>query len=118
MVDKSHFAGAWPSRSARVFCGVIMAVVLTAGAASASDPVTGQRLARDLCSGCHLVAEGQRGPVSDGVPAFAALAADPAVDEQRLRGFIVEPHPPMPRVQLTASEVEAIVAYIRSLAPR
>lgn len=105
------------SRLLAVAMGVAL-FALVATPALATDPVAGRALARDLCSGCHIVAADQRGPVSDGVPTFAALAADPAVDEQRLRGFIVDPHPPMPRVPLAAGEIEAIVAYIRSLAPK
>lgn len=92
-------------------------LLIAAAPSAASDPVAGKRLAVDLCSGCHLVEDGQRGPVSDGVPSFRALAADPAMTGARLRGFIGEPHPPMPRVSLTATETDAIVAYIRSLKP-
>ena len=88
---------------------------LVGGAASADDPVAGKNLAVDVCSGCHLVAPEQRGPVSDGVPAFAALAADTSMTDARLRSFVVDPHPAMPQVQLTATEIDAIVAYIRSL---
>ena len=90
---------------------------MAGSSAQAADPVVGRVLAADLCSGCHLVADGQSGPVVDGVPAFSALARDPAIDDRRLRGFIVDPHPPMPRVPLTAVEIESLVAYIRSLAP-
>ena len=91
---------------------------LAGGPAGASDPVTGRALAMDLCSGCHLVAAGQPGPVSDGVPAFATLARNASLTDEDLRGFIMNPHPPMPRVSLTATELDAIVAYIRSLSPR
>jgi len=103
-----------PSVRAGLIAGMLC---LAATAAGATDPLTGKQLAEDLCSGCHLVAEGQRGPVADGVPAFAALAADPAMTDDRLRSFIIDPHPPMPRVSLTAAEIGAIVAYIRSLEP-
>lgn len=93
------------------------AICLAGPAAQAGDPVAGHALARDLCSGCHLVDAGQRGPVVDGVPAFQTLARDPAIDDRRLEGFIADPHPPMPRVPLTAVEIDSLVAYIRSLAP-
>lgn len=103
----------------RIFAISVMAVgvALAGGPAQAADPLAGKALAVDLCSGCHLVTEGQRGPVADGVPSFAALARDPKMDEQALRGFITDPHPPMPHVSLTPAEIDAIVAYIRSLAP-
>lgn len=113
MVEKSRIV-----KSAIAAAGLSAGIVLGAALpAWASDPVTGRQLAADLCSGCHLVTPEQRGPVSDGVPAFAQLAADPAITEERLRSFIIDPHPPMPSVSLTAPELEAIVAYIRSLKP-
>lgn len=105
-------------KSAIVAAGLTAGLFLGTGLpAWASDPVTGRQLAVDLCSGCHLVTPEQRGPVVDGVPAFAVLAADPAITDERLRNFIIDPHPPMPRVSLTAPELEAIVAYIRSMKP-
>jgi mono/diheme cytochrome c family protein len=104
----------------RTFFAVSSLIVaaVAGGPAAASDPVEGRRLAQDLCSACHLVTPQQAGPVVDGVPAFAALARDRSMTDEALRGFIVDPHPQMPRVQLTATEIDAIVAYIRSLGPR
>ena len=96
---------------------VLAAACSAAGVAAASDPVAGRTLARDLCSGCHLVVEGQSGPVSDGVPAFRTLARDDTMTDKVLRGFIVDPHPQMPNVSLTTTEIDAIIAYIRSLGP-
>lgn len=97
-------------------CAVLLvAVAVGSGPAAANDPVAGRKLAVSLCSGCHLVAPDQSGPVSDGVPAFAALARDKRKTDDSLRAFVLDPHPPMPRVQLTATELDAIVAYIRSL---
>ena len=111
-----------PQRAAGLtLAGVALLALLSAGPAfgqaTTSDPVAGRVLAADLCSNCHLVDEGQTGPVTDGVPAFAVLARDPATTDRSLRAFIVDPHPPMPQITLTATEIDAIVAYIRSLAP-
>ena len=115
--ESSTFGTAIRAPLAFTFAVAVMSV-LASSQTIAKDPVTGGNLARDLCSGCHLVAPDQDGPVSDGVPAFPELAQDAAMTDTRLRGFIVDPHPPMPQVQLTSVEIEAIVAYIRGLSSR
>ena len=104
-------------KAGRIALSLIAGFGLSAGPAAASDPVAGRALAGDLCSNCHLVAEEQAGSVIDGVPAFAVLARDPVMTDRALRAFVGDPHPPMPQITLTSTEIEAIVAYIRSLAP-
>jgi mono/diheme cytochrome c family protein len=81
--------------------------------AAAADPADGRLLARQWCVSCHAVEPG--GPSPDAGPAFAALAKDPAVTPDRLRGWLVAPHPPMPDMSLSRREIESIVSYIESL---
>jgi cytochrome c len=83
-------------------------------AATASPKtVEGERIARQLCAGCHIVAEDGKG--SDTIPSFPGMANNAAYTENRLRGWLFNPHPPMPAIHLTNDEVDAIIAYIRSL---
>lgn len=76
----------------------------------------GGAVAQELCSGCHIVAEGQTGPVPDGVPPFPVIAGRPGRTSGYLRAFLADPTPPMPHVPLTQRQVESVIAYIRSFA--
>lgn len=100
--------------------GVLAACLLLAAmSADAAEPVSnpraGERMARQWCAECHMVAEDQKRPVVAGVPTFRGLANDPKVSEYRIRMFLVTPHPVMPNFMLSAQETEDIVAYFRSL---
>jgi mono/diheme cytochrome c family protein len=76
------------------------------------DPELGRAAATSMCASCHLVSEGQAHPAMDSAPSFDALARDRAMTENRLRGFLNRPHPPMPDPQLSRPEIDNIVSYI------
>jgi mono/diheme cytochrome c family protein len=82
-------------------------------ASAAGDAAEGEKIAERWCASCHVV-EG-KAMASDKAPAFAALAADPAKSEAYLKGWISNPHPPMPNFNLTRQTVDDLAAYIRSL---
>jgi hypothetical protein len=44
-----------------------------------------------------------------------AIAAKPGQTESAIRGFLIDPHPPMPDPQLSAHELDNIATYIMSL---
>lgn len=91
----------------------------------ASEPVRAQEereraegaaVAQELCSGCHIVAEGQRGPVADGVPPFPVIANRPGRTLGYLQAYLSDPTPPMPHVPLSKQQIDSVIAYIRSFA--
>jgi mono/diheme cytochrome c family protein len=82
-------------------------------ATAAAGPDEGLRLARQWCTSCHIVAPGAGG--SDAAPPFETIANNPMVTEGGLRAWLADPHPPMPKFDLTRDETEAIIAYIKSL---
>ena len=45
------------------------------------------------------------------------MAEDQAFNEGRLKTWLWDPHPPMPKINLDRFEIEALVAYILSLGP-
>ncbi|MFO1060091.1 MAG: c-type cytochrome [Dongiaceae bacterium] len=91
-----------------------MALLLAPVAARAQgDAANGHVLARHWCTSCHVVEAG--GPGSDTAPSFAAIAADPKMTPERIRGFLAKPHPPMPNPPLANSEIDDLAAYILSL---
>jgi mono/diheme cytochrome c family protein len=53
--------------------------------------------------------------VPDAGPPFAALADDPATSESAMRGFLHDPQPPMPPLELSGRQIDHILAYIASL---
>lgn len=101
----------------------LFAVTLCAGLSLASHAVAqedserilGATLSQELCSGCHVVSENQRGSAYDGVPSFPSLGRSELTQAQ-LRGWLSEPHPVMPAMPLSEREIAAVIAYIRSFA--
>ncbi len=103
---------------------LVPAAFALASAVSAAAPAsaqqqpnagTGERLARQWCASCHLVAADQRAPAPDTAPPFASIAARPSATPGALRTLIQMPYPRMPQIALTRDEVEHIIAYIVSL---
>jgi mono/diheme cytochrome c family protein len=107
-------------RTKRVFA--CLCVLLFAGAATATaqsleklDAANGERLARKLCVNCHQVAPDSTDPVLADVPGFREVANRAGMTRAQVEVFVLNPHPPMPQVQLTREELSDISAYIMSL---
>lgn len=96
---------------------VLMALLIAAApTAHAENAANGQRLSRSLCTNCHIVEPGGTSKqVAADVPSFMAIAKMPGRNADKVQGFILNPHPPMPQVQLTAAELADIASYIVSL---
>ncbi len=99
---------------------IIAAVVLLgfAGAAHGqtdAGAARGKAIAEQACAGCHAM-EGRQGSTIQGTPApaFRAIAGQSRTAE-RLKDIVTTPPHPMPAIPLGVSEVNDIVAYIRSL---
>lgn len=101
------------TRTLRMLCGAAVAVaVLVSSVSVAGDRVDGRRIAQRWCSGCHVVAPGQR-QGSDTAPTFAQIAEAERFDEATLATFLAVPHHSrMPNLSLTRSEIADLVAYI------
>jgi mono/diheme cytochrome c family protein len=76
---------------------------------------TGQQLSQRLCSTCHIVDRDLTAARPADVPSFPAIADRPGATAELLAGRIIIPHPAMPGVSLTSSELRDILAYILSL---
>jgi cytochrome c len=82
----------------------------------AADIASGGTLARQLCVNCHVVAPGEAAKqVTAGIPSFKAIADKPSQTSDKIQNFILNPHAPMPQVQLTNIERANLAAYILSL---
>jgi len=100
-----------------VTCGLAALVLVLTAAASpsiAADPRQGEQLARQWCANCHVIGDMPAGSVQQGPPSFRAVAQGKLSADQ-LRGFLSDPHPPMPDLALTRSEIDELIAYIATL---
>jgi len=61
------------------------------------------------------VGEGRK--IADTAPRFVDIARNRAIDRKVLSGVLADPHPAMPRLDLSHSQLEDLAAYIRSLNP-
>lgn len=95
--------------------GAAATIFAPASAQQQPDARVGERLARQWCAGCHLVASDGRAPAPDTAPPFASIAARPGATPGALRSIIQMPYPRMPQIALSRDEVEHIVAYILSM---
>ena len=94
---------------------VATAVAISAAPAEAAgNPQAGHALAQVWCSSCHVVDESGQG--RDTAPPFATIASRHQADHRWLRGWLIQPHPPMPNFNLSRQQIDDIVAYLDSLA--
>ncbi len=97
-----------------VRCTAMALTIIGTNAVRAADPNSGHEIVKCLCSSCHLVERGQKGPTSEATP-FATIAKQRGFDAAKLAFFLLDPHPKMPNMQLTRSEAADIAAYISIL---
>lgn len=90
--------------------------LLPAVSAAQGDERSGRAIAGRWCVECHLIAPS--GPGSDIGPTFESVANDPDRSQSRVRGWLADPHPPMPNLDLTRREIEDVIAYLESLKGR
>jgi len=86
-----------------------------ASPACAADVGNGLRISKQWCAACHVVASDQTTASAD-VPTFGDIARR-KTEKKPLAAFLAEPHGKMPNMSLSRSEIDDIVAYIRSLGP-
>ena len=106
------------ARIATVLCVTLSgasAALLAASGTRAQDDLRaqGETIARDWCSGCHLLPGGDA--ASDAAPALGPLMRGRDISPDALRSWLSSPHPRMPDLQLSRLDIEALVAYLQSL---
>ncbi len=74
----------------------------------------GRLIAERWCANCHTV-EGRPGAV-DFAPPFAVIARTRAGDPEWVRGWLSTAHPRMPDFALARAEIDAVIAYLQSIA--
>lgn len=97
-----------------VSTALIAAFVMASGSLAWADgnAKTGALLARHWCGACH----GLGGVASDAAPPLETIAQRAHDGASWLRAWLADPHPPMPNLTLSRSEIDDIVAYLETLA--
>lgn len=88
------------------------------GSSSQERLALGQALAKRDCGGCHAVGPAGDSPLS-AAPRFRDLHRRYPVEQlgEALAEGIVVGHGPMPEWVLTPQQIEALIAYLKSLEP-
>lgn len=81
----------------------------------APSPERGLAFAQKFCSNCHLVEGGTNATVQAGMPSLRGLANKPGQSGERIRNVLINPHPPMPDMQVSAQEILDVISYLETL---
>lgn len=101
-------------RYATALLGLLLGSTAPFAAFAAGDRLVGEDLARRWCSECHIIDNQDNRGLAD-APTFPSLGRDPTKSEDHLRIFLLNPHPPMPKLALGRQDIEDLVAFIKSL---
>lgn len=76
----------------------------------------GARIARHACSSCHAIGPTGDSPKAE-APRFRELGRRYPVEslEEALAEGVVVGHPGMPQVKMTAREIEAFIAWLKTI---
>ncbi|MEQ1612576.1 MAG: cytochrome c [Hyphomicrobiaceae bacterium] len=81
----------------------------------APSPERGLAFAQKFCSNCHLVEGGTSATVQAGIPSLRGLANKPGQNGERIRNVLINPHPPMPDMQVSSQEILDVLSYLETL---
>lgn len=95
--------------------GLSIAFLIAGNPASAAegDPVSGEALAKQWCVACHDIGHGAT--MKDGAPSFVEVARHPEFSPDRLKVWLSDPHPPMPKLDLSRRSIADLISYIATL---
>jgi len=81
------------------------------GAKLYGDAARGREIVTRWCVECHST-----GPtVDDRIPSFSALANNLSRSEGAIRAFLMQPHTPMPPLEISTQQIEDIIVFLRSV---
>jgi len=76
----------------------------------------GRQLVTASCISCH--APDATASATDGAPPLSFISKDNKERPAWIRGWLMDPHPPMPSIMLSRQQVDDIIAYLNSLPVR
>ena len=95
----------------------MMALAVAAPRALADEhsDAAGRALAERWCVSCHVI--GPEIPGGDAGPTFRSIAGRYGNSTRLIESWLTDPHPPMPKLDLTKAEMTVLADYIVSLSP-
>jgi len=85
--------------------------IATKGAKLYGDAARGREVVDRWWSECHSRGE----TVDDRVPSLQALTKRMTRSEGAIRAFLMQPHSPMPPLEISTQQIEDIIAYLHTL---
>ena len=95
---------------------ILLAATLTTfalPALAAPDIEAGRQLVLRSCSSCHALNTSRS--ATDSAPPLSFLAKDNKARPAWVRGWLMDPHPPMPNIMLNRAQIDNIIAYLSTL---
>ena len=80
---------------------------------AAGNADAGRQLVMRSCITCHATAGAAK--ATDGAPPLSFVARDNKQNPAWIRGWLMDPHPPMPGIMLSRQQIDDIVAYLNAL---
>ena len=96
-----------------LFAAAVATFALPALAAPAGNADAGRDLVMRSCISCHAP-EGTKA-ATDGAPPLSFVAKDNKKNPAWIRGWLMDPHPPMPGIMLNRRQIDDIIAYLNTL---
>lgn len=110
---KRHYFQSDLPTAVKALVGAMTACVLMVSPVSAQDVQRGHQIAERWCSSCHAVDKDSVSRTE--VPSFTDIAAKHHDDQKWLRAWLMAPHPSMPDMNLSRTEIDDVVAYLKTL---
>jgi cytochrome c len=98
------------------FAGLLGMIQSADGAPASGNAAAGRDLVTRSCISCH--AQNDAGKATDGAPPLSFIARDNKQRPAFIRGWLMDPHPPMPGIMLSRQQIDNIIAYLESLPVR
>jgi cytochrome c len=99
--------------SLRSYLLAVGLVAVAFPALAAANAEAGRQLVLNSCSSCHAINANNR--ATDGAPPLSFLAKDNKARPAWVRGWLMDPHPPMPTIVLNRAQIDNIIAYLNTL---
>ncbi len=84
------------------------------GAKQYGNAERGKEIVSMWCVRCHKAGA----TTDDRVPSLQELATNQKRTDGAIRNFLMQPHKPMPPLELGTQQIEDIIVYLRTLSPR
>jgi mono/diheme cytochrome c family protein len=85
----------------------------TVAYAASGNAEAGRQLVMRSCSSCHATESAKT--ATDNAPPFSAVAKSNKENPAWIRGWLMQPHPPMPNISLSRQQIDDIIAYLGTL---